>query len=188
MVSDTFSRYHGLTVALHWVMALSFFVMLGSGFVMGNLESLEPSMKFKLYQWHKSGGVLLLIAFFVRLGVRLFMGAPPLPKSFKRLDIVAAKIGHWALYGLMIAMPVTGWVIVSSSGYGLPTLVFNVFEWPHIPGLAGNKMLRSIAGNAHEILAFVFAFVIALHVAAVVKHVVKDKVNLLPRMWWGRGE
>lgn len=185
-MADTPLRYHGITVALHWLMALSFFVMLTSGFVMSNAESLEPSIKFKLYQWHKSGGVLLLLAFFVRLGMRLWRAAPILPASFKKLDIVAAKWGHWGLYGLMIAMPVTGWVIVSSSGYGLPTLVFNWFEWPHIPGLAGNKMLRSIAGQAHLILAFVFAFMIAAHVAAVVKHALKDKVNLLPRMWWGR--
>lgn len=178
------TRYHAFAIILHWVMALAFFVMLASGFVMVQDDLLVASDKYKVYQWHKSGGVLLLLAFFVRLVVRIMTHPPHLPAYFKRLDVIAAKVGHWALYGLMLAMPITGWVMVSSSVYGLPTIVFDMFEWPHIPGISGDETINEIAKNAHEFLAFVFLGVILLHIAAVIKHAVIDKDNLLTRMGW----
>ena len=84
----------------------------------------------------------------------------------------------------MVIIPLSGWTIVSSSSYGLPTIVFGLFEWPHIPDIAGNQSIEDIAKEVHEILAYTFMAMIAMHIGAVIKHGLKDKINLLPRMWW----
>jgi cytochrome b561 len=178
------TRYNAIAIILHWVMAISFILMLGSGLVMTEDDLLDKSMQFTLYQWHKSLGVLLLIAFFLRLTIRLIFKPPVLPHQFIKWERVAAHAGHWGLYALMIAIPLAGWVMVSSSVYGLPTIVFGMFEWPHIPDIAGNQSIEDLAKEIHEILAYALMAMIAMHIGAVVKHSIKDKINLLTRMWW----
>ena len=166
-------------------MALAIIAMLTSGLIMTDLE--DKALKFTIYQWHKSLGVLILLAVTARLALRLMTKLPPLPETFKPWEKLGAKAGHWALYALMFAMPLSGWVIVSSSVYGLPTIVFGWFEWPHLPGLGGNAMLEDLAEDLHGALAWVLMAVIALHIGAVIKHFWLDKTNLLPRLWWRRG-
>ena len=180
------TRYSCISIALHWVMALAFFLMLGSGVAMEYFIE-DKALKFDLFQWHKSGGVLLLIAFFLRISWRLKAGAPALPDAFPSHEKRFAKIGHWGLYAIMFALPFTGWVMVSSSVYGLPTIVFGWFEWPHIPGIAANHAIEERAELAHLVLAITFGALIIAHIAAVVKHRVKDHINLLPRMGIGKG-
>lgn len=175
-------RYHRLAIALHWVMAAAFFCMLASGLLMTDLE--DKSLQFQIYQWHKSLGVILLLAFFLRLWVRLLTHPPALPENFPRLEKWAAKAGHWGLYAVMVLMPLSGWVMVSASPYGLPTIVFGWFAWPHLPGITANAAIEDGAKTAHEILANVFMFLIAAHVAATIKHYAWDRENLLRRMWF----
>lgn len=179
------TRYNSFAIILHWVMAVAFIVMLTSGFVMSYAE-IDKSFKFNMYQWHKSGGVILLIAFLVRIGWRFIGKVPSLPASFQGIEKLAAKAGHWGLYLMMLALPLTGWIMVSSSIYGLPTVVFNWFEWPHIPNIQANKDVNTAAKTAHFYLALLFAVLIAGHIAAVIKHILIDKENLLTRMWWAK--
>lgn len=182
-------RYNSFAIILHWIMAMGFFLMLGSGVAMTYLP-IEQGLKFNLYQWHKAGGVLLLLAFFIRMSWRFISMAlnqtPNLPKSFPKIEKLAAKAGHTGLYLLMIAMPISGWVMVSSSVYGLPTIVFGWFEWPHIPNIQGNEMIEQAAKQAHFILAILFGLMVFAHVGAVIKHKIKDNENLMRRMWWTR--
>ena len=179
------TRYNSVTIILHWVMALAFLLMFTSGIIMEYID-IDKSMKYQLFQWHKGGGVLLLLAAVLRLGVRIVRHAPPLPDVMPALEKKLAKLGHWGLYVLMFVMPISGWLMVSSSSYGLPTIVFGLFEWPHIPGVAANEAVHDGAGTAHFILAIIFGLLIAGHIAAVIKHAVIDKENLLKRMWWSK--
>ena len=179
------TQYSRVAIILHWVMGVAFILMLGSGLAFDNIP-MEQSLKFNMYQWHKSLGVILLLAFFLRLGWRLWHKPPSYPSAMKKLDKIAAKLGHWGLYALMIAMPLSGWIMVSSSPYGLPTIVFGWFEWPHIDYFSGNKVINGLAKKSHEILAWIFIVMIAIHVAAVIKHYVFEKINLLTRMGIGK--
>lgn len=179
------TRYNSVTIILHWVMALAFLLMFASGITMEYVD-IDKSMKYQLFQWHKGGGVLLLLAAVLRLAVRIVRHAPPLPDVMPALEKFMAKIGHWGLYVLMFIMPISGWLMVSSSELGLPTIVFGLFEWPHIPGVAANEAVHDGAEMAHFILAIIFGLLIAGHIAAVVKHAVIDKENLLKRMWWSK--
>ena len=184
-MTDTVRHYNSVAIILHWVMALAFFIMLGSGVAMSNFD-LDQSLKFNLYQWHKSGGVLLLMAFFLRIIWRFVSRIPKLPENFKPWEKIAAKGGHWGLYAAMFLMPLTGWLTVSSSVYGLPTIVFGWFEWPHFPGIEGNETIHEISEESHTIIAIIFGLLIFAHIGAVIKHAVIDHENILPRMWWGK--
>ncbi len=176
-------RYNNFAIFLHWLMALGLLLMLASG-VMMVYAPLEQFLQFQLYQWHKAGGVLLLLALGIRLVWRLISRVPPLPSQLAAWEQYAAKLGHWGLYAAMLAMPLSGWLMVSSSVYGLPTMVFGWFEWPHIPGVAGYTTLHNVARSAHFYLALIFGGLILLHIAAVIKHKRMDGINLLQRMWW----
>ena len=178
-------RYHSAAIILHWVMAVAFILMLTSGLTL-EYATLGQQLKFQLFQWHKSLGVLLIVAVMLRIAVRLVRTPPALPAHFKRWEQRAAWLGHLGLYAMMIIMPLSGWLMVSSSPYGLPTIVFGLFEWPHLPGVAASEAINDLAGVVHEIGAFAFLFLIATHIGAVVKHAMLDRENLLRRMWWGK--
>ncbi len=182
-IASTAPRYHSAAIILHWVMAVAFILMLGSGLVLEYAE-LQQQFKFQLFQWHKSLGVLLVIAVALRLAVRLWQKPPALPASFRHWEAVAAHLGHAGLYALMIVMPLSGWVMVSSSPYGMPTIVFGLFEWPHLPGLAANAAINGAAKTAHWLGAWAFLALLAAHIGAVAKHTVCERENLLTRMWW----
>jgi cytochrome b561 len=180
-------RYPTLIIVLHWVMALAIIGMLVSGLVMTGLdtsESFTPMMKFNVYQLHKSFGFMILVSVVARLAIRVFSQIPPLPDHFPVWEKWAAKAGHFALYAAMFALPISGWVIVSSSSYGLPTYIFGWFEWPHLPGLAGQAGIEDAAKEIHETLAYLLMGLIVLHVSAAAKHAIWDKENLLTRLWW----
>ena len=167
------------------MMALAIAMMLISGIIMVNVE-LEKSWQFKLYQWHKSGGVLLMLALTVRILLRAITSIPPLPPHFPKLEQIAAKLGHLGLYLAMATMVLSGWTMVSSSAYGLPTVVFGWFEWPHIPALQSNQTVETLARNIHFFSAIGLGLLVIGHIGAVIKHRLVDQENLLQRMWWQR--
>lgn len=176
-------RYHSFNIVLHWLMAIGFLFMLASG-IIAEFGGLEKPLRFNVFQWHKSTGVLLLLCLVARIITRLAYKAPDLPAIFSSFEIKAAKLGHLTLYAAMILMLGSGWVIVSSSSYGLPTIVFGWFEWPHIPDIQGDKTIRSIGGGIHFYVAWIFIALITGHIAMVVKHKLSHHVNLMKRMWW----
>lgn len=174
-------RYSRIAITLHWAMALAFLLMIGSGLAFDNIE-MDKSFKFSLYQWHKSLGLTVLVLAVIRLLWRAIHRPPALPSVLSKFDNLAAHAGHWALYALMFGVPLSGWYMVSSSSYGLPTIYFGWFEWPHLPVGEYKKVINDISREAHEILAFAFMGMIGIHIAAALKHEWFDKVPLLHRM------
>lgn len=143
---------------------------------------LDPLFQFNLIQWHKGAGILLLGAIALRVAVRLFSETPPLPSQLPRRERSFAKMGHAGLYALMVFMVLSGWAMVSASTLGLPTIVFGLFEWPHMPGVYPSETLESLLAEVHFFSAVTFASVIAIHIAAVIKHAQVEKIRLLERM------
>jgi cytochrome b561 len=178
-------RYHSIAIGLHWIIALALLFMFISGLYMVNAD-ISKADQFKLFQIHKSAGVIVLIAVAVRLVTRALIKRPELPASINSKEKRYASLGHLGLYLAMVIMPLSGWLMVSASSFGLPTIVFDTFEWPHIPGVARNKEIEALARNIHWYIALGFLALIAVHIAAVIKHKHKDNINLLKRMWWSK--
>jgi cytochrome b561 len=177
------NKYDKIAIILHWLIATSFITMLVSGLVMANLD-IPRSLKFSIYQWHKSLGLLTLILVIIRIAWRLTHTPPKLPNSINKREQKLAKFGHLSLYFWMLILPLSGWIMVSSSIYGLPTIIFGWFEWPHLPYLSANKNINNISNNIHITFAFSLIALILVHIAAVLKHYLKEQENLLKRIWF----
>ena len=102
----------------------------------------------------------------VRLGVRWKSGAPPLPEDLPPIQARAAKLSHVVLYGLLIAMPLVGWGMLSAGGY--PIVLYGPIHLPEI--LPHDDQLHAILRMAHRVLAYMFFATILLHVAAALSH------------------
>ena len=143
--------------------------------------------QYKLFQVHKAAGVVMLWAIFIRICTRIITTAPELPSSLSQTDKKRAKAGHLLLYVALIIMPLSGWLMVSASPFGLPTFVFvDWIKWPHVPGVARNKTVETIANNTHWITAGILFALIIGHIGAVVWHKRKHGLSLLNRMWWAK--
>lgn len=184
MVQSTLSpSYTAVAKTLHWLIALAIIGMLALGWIMTSLPN-GPD-KFSLFQWHKSIGITILLLSFARLGWRLTHTAPLLPLAMPRWEKIAAKATHVLFYILIIGMPLTGWIIVSSSPLNLPTMLYGVIPWPHLPvlpELENKKEIGHVFGAIHGYLAYVIAGLLVLHIAAAWKHHLIDRDDILIRM------
>lgn len=166
---------------LHWLIAFALAAELALGFGMP-----KDASGFALYQLHKSLGITILLLTLVRIGWRFARPAPAaLQVGFQGLLV---KAGHLALYGFMLAAPLTGWAIVSTAPIDVPTLLYGVVPWPHLP-LADS--LNHTLEEAHELIAFGGMALFVGHVLAALYHhyLLKDAtmVRMSPRGAVGLG-
>lgn len=157
------SRFSGAQRLLHWTMAAGIVAMLFIG--VGMLSTIAPSY-VPLVATHKTLGVALFALVLVRLALRVVLGAPPLPADLPPLIRLGAVLSHWGLYGLMIAMPLIGWAMLSAAAY--PVVLFGNIQLP--PILPQSDALHTLLWAAHRWLAFAFFALILLHVAAALFH------------------
>ncbi len=178
------AHYSGVAIALHWVLALALLGMVGFGLYMADLP-FSPA-RLKLYNWHKWAGVCVLVLSLARLLWRLTHRPPALPAAMQAAMPAWQKLAHHgthaALYALFFAIPLLGWAYSSAAGF--PIVVFGVLplpDWvPVSPDLA--EALKPL----HKWAALTLTALVGLHVAAVVKHQLIDRDDLLWRMWPGR--
>lgn len=173
-------KYSRVAIGLHWLIALLIIGQIAGGIVMHNMD--PTSLKFSLYQWHKSFGILILGLSLLRLIWRLTHKAPSLPKGMKPLEVLAAKFTHIVFYALMIGIPLSGWAMVSASETGIDTVLFKFIPWPDMPGIANSEALETRLKDAHEILAKATIALIILHIGAALKHHFVNKDTVLSRM------
>ena len=173
-------RWGAISMLLHWVIAGLIVFMFGLGKVMVDL-GLTPQA-FAYYKLHKSLGVVVLALVVLRLAWRLAGSAPPLPEDMPRWERWAAHLGHLALYGLILAIPLSGWVVASASP--LPSSIFGLVDLPRL--IAPDEALAERVAEVHELLGHVLLVVVLGHVAAALKHHFIDKNTVLVRMLPGR--
>ena len=175
-------RYTRTAIALHWSIAVLIGWQIGSGFWM--VRAIEDATRwgsaFAVYQLHKSTGLTVLLLSLLRLAWRLVHKPPPLPVTVTAHQRAASRIVHGMLYGLMIAVPLVGWVVVSSSPLGLPTLVYDWFSWPHLPI---EPALEPAAKATHRLLGYALGVLALGHILAALKHHWIDRNDMLRRMW-----
>jgi len=169
---------------LHWSMAAIILGMIWAGWTMVGLNDRVPAKFEVFYPWHKSFGMLILLLVLVRLATRWRAGAaiPPLPNGLASWEARAAKIGHTALYLLMIVVPCMGYAMSSSFTQSDGVFFFGV----NLPELLPKNDARFEVFQAlHRYLAYTLLGLVTLHVAGALKHrfLEKDRANdVLSRM------
>ncbi len=173
---------------LHWAMAGVILFMFGLGIWMSNFVP-DVFEQFGLVQLHKSWGFVVFALALVRVIWRLMNPAPPLPAHMGGLERTFAHAGHLALYVLMFAMPLTGWLMASASElqelYGIRNMVFGLFEMPD-PFVPGSKPLEDLFRAAHFWCGVALGLTVLGHAAAGLKHHFVNRDNVLTRMITGR--
>ena len=170
------THYTTTAKLIHWLMAALLFGLLALGFYMTGLP-FSPQ-KLQRYSWHKWAGVTVFLLLIFRLLWRLKNPPPPLPESMPKATQWVAHAGHFALYALMAAIPLSGWLMSSAKGF--QTVYFGVLPIPDL--IEKNKELGQLLGEVHETLAWLFVLLILGHTAAALKHHFIDKDDILIRM------
>ena len=159
-------RYDDVAIALHWTTA----VLILANIPLGALgERIEAWLGASPVWLHKSIGLTVLALWITRLAWRLGHRPPPL-EGLPQWQALAARAVHWAFYALIILVPLSGWLRVSSGRY--PLSWFGLVELPKFP-IAPKSAEAQAAATAHEILAWTMAALVALHVAAALHHRVR---------------
>jgi cytochrome b561 len=96
----------------------------------------------------------------------------------------ASAIVHGLLYLLMIAIPLSGWLMSSAKGF--QTVWFGVLPLPDL--LEKDRELGDLLAGVHKALNFTLLALVILHVAAAFKHHFIERQPFLQRMGWGRKE
>lgn len=163
----------------HWASAMMVIAALGLGTYMVQFVH-DPGERFELTQTHKSIGVAVLGLTVFRLCLRILANAPK-PEPAAPLVLVAAKVGHIILYGLLLVMPLSGWLMATTTPVRVPTFVFGLVELPY--PLLPNLTTYRIAHTIHVVSAIFLASLIVLHVAAAIIHALVWQDRTLARMW-----
>lgn len=176
--------YSAGAVALHWLTAAAFAFQIGLGWRMDGPRGPET---FAVFQLHKSVGITILLLTLVRIAWRLTHRPPPYPATLRPLDVALARTVHAAFYLLLLGLPLSGWLIVSSSKVAVPTFLYGTIPWPHVPGVATlsaahKATVNDLAARTHVVLVWSALAAILLHVAGALKHQLFERGDYLARM------
>jgi cytochrome b561/polyisoprenoid-binding protein YceI len=164
-----------MAIILHWSLALLLAFQIGLGW---QLEDLPKGQGFAFYQFHKSVGISILLLTLLRIGVRLYAPRPAAAAD----NIWASRLSkfvHFGLYAFMLGVPISGWIMVSTSKLGVPTQVFGLFPWPNIPL---PHVFHEPAEAAHGLLSWFGIALFVLHVAGALRHHFLMRDGLLGRI------
>lgn len=176
-------RYSAVAIVLHWLIAAAIAFQIGLGW---RMDAPRSPQTFAVFQLHKSVGITILVLTLARLAWRLMFRPPPYPSTMRPAERLLAHAVHVGFYVLLLALPLSGWMIVSSSKVAVPTFLYGTIPWPHIPGIRGLEAAHKAAVNAgavrtHLILVWLALAAILLHVAGALKHQFEQR-DYLARM------
>jgi cytochrome b561 len=185
-VRNTTLRYGSVAMTFHWIIAGLIVTNIVLGLWFGEFMGRGDPAKFMVVQFHKSIGLTVLVLSILRVIWRLMNPHPPIPWVHPALKTLAL-ISHHTLYFLMLAIPLTGYVMVSASPLGNGTNFFGLFDWPNLPFFAGQtreqlKPVHELWGTAHVLLAWSSIALIPIHVGGALYHQFIEKDDVMRRM------
>lgn len=172
--------YSPLARRFHWWTVAFVFVMIPLGFAMsrrGNDLNIWDATTNNMYSAHKLLGFIVLWLMVARLIYRLSKGAPPDEPTLEWWQKAASHLTHWGLYGLLLLLPITGWIGVSLFG---ATDIFGIFRLPSLA--AQNQDTAKLVLSVHKIAAILLVLAILAHIGAAIYHHVIRKDGVLRRM------
>lgn len=172
-------RYGAVAMVLHWLMALLLIALIVVGLYMVSLPDAGfTTKKIVLILYHKEYGILALALGTLRLAWRINNVLPMLVEHIPDWQKVAARFVHLCFYGLMFALPITGWLM--SSAAGIPVYLFGSYSLPDL--IARNENLFHELIEIHKGLSFALIACILVHAGAALRHHFLLKDGTLKKM------
>ena len=173
---NTTLKYGWLSLSLHWIMLL----LIVATYTAMDIKSIFPkgsSGREAIAIWHYTFGLSVFCLVWLRLLARLAGRVPAVQPAMPAVQAQLAKVVHFALYALMIGLPLLGWLTLSARGK--PVLFFGA----ELPALIDKsqemaKWLKEI----HESIATAGYFLVGLHAAAALYHHYFKRDNTLRLM------
>lgn len=180
-LTNTATRYGLVPQLLHWIVVILVVVQ----YVLAETaEGLPLGMeKLATLSQHKSVGITILLVALVRIAWRL-LDRPPPPPPMPAWQRAASTLVHWGLYALLLALPLSGWMMSSAANY--PVSWFGLAQLPDL--VMPSEDLKELLEEVHEGLFVALLSLAGLHVLAALKHQFVDRDALMWRMlpWRGR--
>jgi cytochrome b561 len=151
--------------------------MAGVGWYMHSIED-DPGAD-RLFDLHKSTGIVVFALVLVRLAWRLRHPPAPLPASVPGWQVLAASTVHRLLYACMILMPVTGMLGASHTKSGLVFFGLRLPRWR-----PPDDDIAEWFFGLHGWIVWLLVALVALHTLAAVKHLLVDRDRVFQRMWF----
>lgn len=175
------TRYSRVSALLHWLIAVLVIGNLAGGLSFGwfldGARSSRQVQALVITSLHQSLGLTVALLGLFWLGWRRIEPPPPLPAHMTKAERRLAQLAHGAFYLLMLALPLSGWVLASTTR--APILWFRLFEVPHLPIAVGGSGLFD---ESHELLGWAMLMLIILHSLAAIKHQLLDRDNVIGRI------
>lgn len=171
-IRDNHSRYGLVSRALHWAMALLFIWQFSGATARVLLE--DTALESFLWGTHRTVGVMLMALILLRI-VWALINASRRPPSVS----VMAKLGHLALYSLMVAVPLIALIRQYGSGRALDVFGVNL-----MPGFEGERIdwMVDLGGLLHGELGWAMLALITGHIVMAVMHRRLTNHDVLKRM------
>lgn len=184
-------RYTRTAITLHWIVAV---LMIANVALILLVDFYPEGWVRPAVNTHKSIGITVLGLALLRVLWRWSHRPPPLPVAFPKREKMASHAVHLLLYGVMLLLPLTGWMHDSAwkDAATHPMELFGWFEWPRIGWIqnlpaALKEQLHTLFGDWHTWLGYGLYGLFALHVLGALKHQWFDQHKVLPRMGMGIG-
>ena len=180
-------RYSSAARWFHWMTALLVLAVIALGWIFGGFKTKPgdpntyvapfPGTPTDYASAHMSVGLIILAVVGTRLLYRLFNPAPPLPNRMGEAERVLAHLTHWLLYGILIVMPVSGYLM--SAGDKPPIVFLGVIDVPKLPITPAQGYAAAVV---HVYTQFAVYALVSLHLAGTAWHMFVRRDNLLDRM------
>jgi cytochrome b561 len=160
-------RYGAVAMALHWLMALLLSALVVLGLYMSRLPDVGfDTRKIRLILYHKQLGIVALTLVALRLLWRLGNVLPRLAETLPDWQKVVARFVHLCFYALMLALPLTGWLM--SSATGIPVSALGLFTLPDLVPY-DDRLFHALVG-VHRYLGYALIACMAAHIGAALRH------------------
>jgi cytochrome b561 len=179
-LQNTEQRYGAVAIVLHWLMAAILIALLALGLYMVSLPDVGfDTRKITLILYHKQIGLLALALAALRLAWRVGNALPSLAETLPTWQKVIARLVHLFFYALMLALPISGWLM--SSAAGIPVPLFGLFNLPDL--VPYDEVLFEAFVAIHRWLGYALVGCIVLHAGAALRHHFLFKDETLRKMW-----
>jgi len=175
--NEPVQRFSRLQITTHWMSALAMSILFGCMWAREYIE--EYAQRVSLFEMHRQMGLVIFVLFFVRIAAR-FLCAKKKPSGpqMGRLEHLAATCSHIALYIVLFAMPLIGWLITNAQGHTVHFM--GSFSLPSLVGK--DEDIEDVLLTLHEYGANLLTLMIGLHFAAALFHHFVKKDHVLASM------
>ena len=171
------NRYGKVSRMLHWTIAILFISLIPMG-IFASMIPEDTEYRNAYYVVHKTIGVTVFLLVIVRLIWNRLSRRPSLDSALTSREEKLAHRAHNTLYFMMLAIPITGFMMTSYHGYET-----YFFFWEMQPFWEQSEIYQVWGGFHKYLLPYLLYIVLGAHILGALKHQFIDKhANAFKRM------